>query len=148
TMVSHGKRGDQAREHAQRRKVRRFVIRLNLSLRARLLESDPRTLDEALSAASMQENKVESNKGEKPECVQCGKRHGGDVCWLKTGRCLKCGSKDDRIRECPRLKKFVPRGIPATVTKKSVAKPQPSAKESVLTGNDIDEVTTDYGESW
>ncbi|MQL69789.1 hypothetical protein Taro_002075 [Colocasia esculenta] len=93
-MASHGKRGDRAREHMQRRKV------------------DPRTLEEALNAASRQESIMEAYQGEKPECVHCGKRHGGDVCWLKSGRCLKCGSN----KECPNLKELVPRDVPATAT--------------------------------
>ncbi|MQL91534.1 hypothetical protein Taro_024149 [Colocasia esculenta] len=74
---------------------------------------------------------------EKPECVHCGKRHGGDVCWLKERRCLKCGSKDHQIRECPRLKKLVPRGVPATATTKLAA----PTKEKVLIGDDIDGIT-------
>ncbi|MQM14678.1 hypothetical protein Taro_047614 [Colocasia esculenta] len=52
---------------------------------------------------------------EKPECTQCGKRHGGKACWRKEGRCLKCGSKDHRLKECPNLKtKFTPRGASST----------------------------------
>ncbi|MQL99645.1 hypothetical protein Taro_032369, partial [Colocasia esculenta] len=137
-MVSHGKHSDRAREQAQRHMVRRFVRRLNPSLRVRLLESDPHTLDEALRAASRKESKVKSNHGEKPECVQCGKRHGRDVYLLKMGRCLKCGSKDHRIKECPRQREFVPQGVPATATKK-LATP---AKENGLIEDDIDEVTT------
>ncbi|MQL94009.1 hypothetical protein Taro_026656 [Colocasia esculenta] len=137
----HGMRGDRARELAQRRKVRRFMKRLNPSLRARLLESDPRTLEEALSVASRQESRVESNQGEKPECMQCSKRHGEDVCWLRVGRCLKCGTKDHRIGECPRLKELVPRGVPAPATRKLATKPQTPAKENVLTIDDIDDVT-------
>ena len=46
---------------------------------------------------------------EKPVCVHCGKRHGEDVCWTRLGRCLKCGSKNHRIKDCPNQKKrFVP----------------------------------------
>ncbi|MQL88521.1 hypothetical protein Taro_021084 [Colocasia esculenta] len=54
-------------------KVKKFVKGLKPSLRARLLESDPRTLEEALSVASRQEIRVESYQeepgNEKPECV-------------------------------------------------------------------------------
>ncbi|MQL73033.1 hypothetical protein Taro_005361 [Colocasia esculenta] len=66
-MTSHGKRGVRAREHAQRHKVRRFMRRLNPSLRTKLLEVDPRTLEDALNAASRQESRVEAYQGEKPE---------------------------------------------------------------------------------
>ncbi|MQL68180.1 hypothetical protein Taro_000468, partial [Colocasia esculenta] len=50
---------------------------------------------------------------EKPVCVHCGKRHGGDVCWTRLGRCLKCGSKNHRIKDCPNQKKrFIPPDVP------------------------------------
>ncbi|MQM13366.1 hypothetical protein Taro_046289 [Colocasia esculenta] len=74
---------------------------------------------------------------DRPECVHCGKRHGAIVCWLKEGRCLKCGSKGQQIRECPRLKKLVLRGVPATVATK-LATP---AKENVLARDGINDDT-------
>ncbi|MQM06828.1 hypothetical protein Taro_039659 [Colocasia esculenta] len=107
-MTSHGKCGARARDYEQRRKVKKFVMRLKPSLRTRLLESDPRTLDEALNTAKSTPQSVVSTASEKPKCVHCGKRHGADLCWKKAGRCLKCGGKDHRIRECSRLKKFIP----------------------------------------
>ncbi|MQL99482.1 hypothetical protein Taro_032204, partial [Colocasia esculenta] len=115
-IASHGKGGDRAREYAQRRKVEKFVMKLRPSLRAKLLEFDPDTLEEVLSAASKKRSRVETCQEEKPECEHCGKRHGGGVCWLKSRRCLKCGSKDHRIKECPNLKELVPRDVPATAT--------------------------------
>ncbi|MQL71503.1 hypothetical protein Taro_003829 [Colocasia esculenta] len=41
--------------------------------------------------------------GVKKECPHCGKTHGGCECWLVAGRCLKCGSSDHKIKDCPRL---------------------------------------------
>ncbi|MQM20555.1 hypothetical protein Taro_053577 [Colocasia esculenta] len=41
--------------------------------------------------------------GAKKECPHCGKTHGGSECWLVAGRCLKCGSSDHKIKDCPRL---------------------------------------------
>ncbi|MQL92624.1 hypothetical protein Taro_025251 [Colocasia esculenta] len=41
--------------------------------------------------------------GVKKECPHCGKTHGGSECWLVAGRCLKCGSSDHKIKDCPRL---------------------------------------------
>ncbi|MQL95943.1 hypothetical protein Taro_028611, partial [Colocasia esculenta] len=41
--------------------------------------------------------------GMKKECPHCGKTHGGSECWLVAGRCLKCGSSDHKIKDCPRL---------------------------------------------
>ncbi|MQL68042.1 hypothetical protein Taro_000336 [Colocasia esculenta] len=41
--------------------------------------------------------------GVKKECPHCGKTHGGSKCWLVAGRCLKCGSSDHKIKDCPRL---------------------------------------------
>ncbi|MQM01032.1 hypothetical protein Taro_033780 [Colocasia esculenta] len=41
--------------------------------------------------------------GAKKECPHCGKTHGGSECWLVADRCLKCGSSDHKIKDCPRL---------------------------------------------
>ncbi|MQL70279.1 hypothetical protein Taro_002591 [Colocasia esculenta] len=40
---------------------------------------------------------------EKPVCTQCGKRHGGEVCWVTSWRCLRCGDKNHKIRDCPKM---------------------------------------------
>ncbi|MQM06134.1 hypothetical protein Taro_038955, partial [Colocasia esculenta] len=69
---------------------------------------------------------------EKPECIHCGKRHGGNACWRKEGRCLRCGSKDHRLRECPNLKtKFISRDVSST-----------AIKEQGLSGDDLGDITT------
>ncbi|MQL80934.1 hypothetical protein Taro_013384 [Colocasia esculenta] len=39
----------------------------------------------------------------KKECPYCGKTHGGTECWMITSKCLKCGSSDHKIKDCPRL---------------------------------------------
>ncbi|MQM15725.1 hypothetical protein Taro_048676 [Colocasia esculenta] len=39
----------------------------------------------------------------KKECPHCGRAHGGMECWKLTGKCLKCGSSEHRIKDCPRL---------------------------------------------
>ncbi|MQM21232.1 hypothetical protein Taro_054267, partial [Colocasia esculenta] len=41
--------------------------------------------------------------GVKKECPHCGKTHDGSECWMITGKCLKCGSSDHKIKDCPRL---------------------------------------------
>ncbi|MQL88967.1 hypothetical protein Taro_021536, partial [Colocasia esculenta] len=51
--------------------------------------------------------------GVKKECPHCGRTHGGSECWMITGKCLKCGSSDHKIRDCPRLQQVVQRGAPA-----------------------------------
>ncbi|MQM00411.1 hypothetical protein Taro_033138, partial [Colocasia esculenta] len=51
--------------------------------------------------------------GVKKECPHCGKTHGGTECWMITGKCLKCGSNDHKIKDCPRLQQGVQRGAPA-----------------------------------
>ncbi|MQL97660.1 hypothetical protein Taro_030352 [Colocasia esculenta] len=48
--------------------------------------------------------------GVKNECPHCGKTHGGSECWLVAGRCLKCGSSDHKIKDCPRLQQGAQRG--------------------------------------
>ncbi|MQM10887.1 hypothetical protein Taro_043787 [Colocasia esculenta] len=45
--------------------------------------------------------------GVKKECPHCGKTHGGTECWMITGKCLKCGSSDHKIKDCPRLQQGV-----------------------------------------
>ncbi|MQL87189.1 hypothetical protein Taro_019729, partial [Colocasia esculenta] len=51
--------------------------------------------------------------GVKKECPHCGKTHGGTECWMITGKCLKCGSSDHKIKDCPRLQQGVQHGAPA-----------------------------------
>ncbi|MQL78101.1 hypothetical protein Taro_010518 [Colocasia esculenta] len=69
---------------------------------------------------------------EKPECIHCGKRHGGNACWRIEGSCLRCGSKDHRLKECPNLKtKFVSRDASSVII-----------KEQGLVWNDLGDVIT------
>ncbi|MQM21702.1 hypothetical protein Taro_054746, partial [Colocasia esculenta] len=82
--------------------------------------------------------------GRYTECVHYGKRHGRDLCWTKTRRCLKCGSPDHWIRECPKLKMFIPRGVPTTTTKPA-ARPQAPARVYALARGDADDITTGVG---
>ncbi|MQL82130.1 hypothetical protein Taro_014597 [Colocasia esculenta] len=51
--------------------------------------------------------------GVKKECPHCGKTHGGSECWMIAGKCLKCGSRDHKMKDCPRLQQGVQRGVPA-----------------------------------
>ncbi|MQL91456.1 hypothetical protein Taro_024063 [Colocasia esculenta] len=51
--------------------------------------------------------------GVKKECPHCGKTHGGTECWMVAGKCLKCGSSDHKIKDCPRDQQGVQRGAPA-----------------------------------
>ncbi|MQM21736.1 hypothetical protein Taro_054781, partial [Colocasia esculenta] len=51
--------------------------------------------------------------GVKKECPHCGKTHAGSECWMIAGKCLKCGSSDHKIKDCPRLQQGVQRGAPA-----------------------------------
>ncbi|MQL68692.1 hypothetical protein Taro_000945, partial [Colocasia esculenta] len=39
----------------------------------------------------------------KPVCTQCGKCHGGKVCWVTSGWCLRCGDKNHKIRDCLKM---------------------------------------------
>ncbi|MQM11407.1 hypothetical protein Taro_044316, partial [Colocasia esculenta] len=43
----------------------------------------------------------------KKECPHCRKTHGGTKCWMVAGKCLKCGSSDHKIKDCPRLQQGV-----------------------------------------
>ncbi|MQM00859.1 hypothetical protein Taro_033600, partial [Colocasia esculenta] len=51
--------------------------------------------------------------GVKKECPHCGKTHGGSECWMIAGKCLKCGSSDHKIKDCPKLQQGVQCGAPA-----------------------------------
>ncbi|MQM16973.1 hypothetical protein Taro_049937, partial [Colocasia esculenta] len=72
------------------------------------------TPQKTMTASNSQVPSVRS-PGEKKECPHCGKTHGGSECWLVAGRCLKCGSSDHKIKDCPRLQQGAQRGAPATV---------------------------------
>ncbi|MQM16464.1 hypothetical protein Taro_049420 [Colocasia esculenta] len=51
--------------------------------------------------------------GVKKECPHCGRTHGGSECWMITGNCLKCGSSNHKIKDCPSLQQGVQHGAPA-----------------------------------
>ncbi|MQL67938.1 hypothetical protein Taro_000213 [Colocasia esculenta] len=55
--------------------------------------------------------------GVKKECPHCGKTHGGTECWMIKGKCLKCGSSDHKIKDCPRLQQGAQRGAPSPAVK-------------------------------
>ncbi|MQM00579.1 hypothetical protein Taro_033314 [Colocasia esculenta] len=52
---------------------------------------------------------------DKKMCPHCGRAHGGTECWKLAGKCLKCGSTEHQIPDCPRLQQGVQRGAPAPV---------------------------------
>ncbi|MQM17520.1 hypothetical protein Taro_050492 [Colocasia esculenta] len=159
-MAGRGRHSAQSRRYEQNRKIKKFVRGLKPSVRARLLELDSRTLEETLGLATERENEVEAHRGKeeppkpfqrqnrkmkelmdaqkstvasgsgKPECIHCGKRHGGNVCWRAEGKCLRCGSKDHKLKECPNLKtKFIPRSVSSA-----------AIKEQGLPGDDLGDV--------
>ncbi|MQM03087.1 hypothetical protein Taro_035866 [Colocasia esculenta] len=76
-----------------------------------------------------QKSTVASGSG-KPECIHCGKCHGGNARWRAEGKCLSCGSKDHRLKECPNLKtKFNPRSASSA-----------AIKEQGLAGDDLGDI--------
>ncbi|MQL69928.1 hypothetical protein Taro_002240 [Colocasia esculenta] len=64
-MAGRGRRSAQSRRYEHSCKIKKFVKGLKPSLKARILEFDPRSLEEALSMANRQESRVESYQGEK-----------------------------------------------------------------------------------
>ncbi|MQL78828.1 hypothetical protein Taro_011270 [Colocasia esculenta] len=58
-MARRGRRSAQSRKYEQSRKVKKFVKGLKPSLKARLLEFDPCSLEEVLGVANRQESRVE-----------------------------------------------------------------------------------------
>ncbi|MQM19310.1 hypothetical protein Taro_052316, partial [Colocasia esculenta] len=55
-----------------------------------------------VASGSSQVPSQRSPSGQK-ECRHCGRAHGGTECWKLAGKCLKCGSSEHRIKDCPRL---------------------------------------------
>ncbi|MQL95710.1 hypothetical protein Taro_028380 [Colocasia esculenta] len=68
-------------------------------------------------AASSQQAAVPQSPSFQPSdkkmCPHCKRAHGGTECWKLAGKCLKCGSTEHQIRDCPRLQQFAQRGAPA-----------------------------------
>ncbi|KAG7594042.1 Zinc finger CCHC-type [Arabidopsis thaliana x Arabidopsis arenosa] len=55
-------------------------------------------------------DKVEDSKSDAKhnECATCGKNHSG-TCWRAVGACVRCGSKDHSIQNCPRMEQGTPK---------------------------------------
>ncbi|MQM08526.1 hypothetical protein Taro_041383 [Colocasia esculenta] len=69
----------------------------------------------------------------KKECPHCGRAQGGTECWRMAGKCLKCGSTEHQIRDCPRLQQGAQCGAPApAVTAAAPATGRPRAKLECL----------------
>ncbi|KAL5806334.1 hypothetical protein ACOSQ4_029067 [Xanthoceras sorbifolium] len=67
------------------------------------------------SATSMASTPKSAGRGPAPAlCDHCGRRHPGE-CWKLTGACLRCGSHDHFLRDCPQIRSPQPeRPAPAT----------------------------------
>ena len=82
--------------------------------------------------------------GDKAECKFCGKRHGGKECWMTTGKCLRCGSPDHKIKDCPKVQfitskaPVAARAVPATA--KPIGRPRALARVFALAREDIERV--------
>ncbi|MQL98461.1 hypothetical protein Taro_031171 [Colocasia esculenta] len=50
---------------------------------------------------------------DKKMCPHCGRAHDGTECWKLARKCLKCGSIEHQIQDCPRLQQFAQREAPA-----------------------------------
>ncbi|MQL99956.1 hypothetical protein Taro_032684 [Colocasia esculenta] len=55
-----------------------------------------------MASGSSQVPSQRSPSGQK-ECPHCWRAHGGMECLKLAGKCLKCGSSEHRIKDCPRL---------------------------------------------
>ncbi|MQL97792.1 hypothetical protein Taro_030490, partial [Colocasia esculenta] len=55
------------------------------------------------------------------ECPHCGRAHGGTKCWKLAGECLKCGSSEHRIKDCPRLQQGGQSGVAPAPTAAAAA---------------------------
>ncbi|MQM02165.1 hypothetical protein Taro_034927 [Colocasia esculenta] len=68
------------------------------------------TSQRSVAVGSTQVPSVRS-PGVKKECPHCGKTHGGTECWKIASKCLKCGSSDHKIKDCPRLQQGAQRVV-------------------------------------
>ncbi|MQM15240.1 hypothetical protein Taro_048183, partial [Colocasia esculenta] len=57
----------------------------------------------ALSQPSVVPPTPSFRPSDKKACPHCGMTHSGSKCWKLAGKCLKCGSTEHQIRDCPRL---------------------------------------------
>ena len=63
-------------------------------------------------------------------CSYCGKMgHNENTCWKKTGDCLRCGSSEHRIKDCPISRLSTARTTIETLV--SRGKPEPAGKPKV-----------------
>ncbi|MQM21601.1 hypothetical protein Taro_054644 [Colocasia esculenta] len=105
------------------RKAKKFVIGLKPSLRMKLYLEEKKASQKRPAATFQRQDKKKAvyqepqrpvttssaqvpsqrSPGVKKECPHCGKTHGGTECWMIAGKCLKCGSSDHKIKDCPRL---------------------------------------------
>ncbi|MQL97840.1 hypothetical protein Taro_030537 [Colocasia esculenta] len=56
-----------------------------------------------LAASGSRQVSSQHSPSGKKECPHCGRAHGSTECWKLAGKCLKCGSSEHRIKDCPRL---------------------------------------------
>ena len=82
--------------------------------------------------------------GDKTKCKFYGKQHGNKECWKVSGKCLRCGSLDHKIKDCPRTQNTV-RRAPVTTRAASVAakpagRPKAPARVFALTRDDAEGV--------
>ncbi|MQM13568.1 hypothetical protein Taro_046494 [Colocasia esculenta] len=84
--------------------------------------------------------------GVKKECPHYEKTHGGTECWMIAGKCLKCGSSDHKIKDCPRLQQGVQRRAPAPAAVAAAApatgrpgRPRAPARVFALAREDADQ---------
>ncbi|MQM22624.1 hypothetical protein Taro_055679, partial [Colocasia esculenta] len=104
---------------------------------------------QALSAACRQESEIDQymeekraaqkrsvppfqRPSDKKECPHCGRTHSGTECWKIAVKCLKCGSTEHQIRDCPGLQQSLLRGAPAPAAAPVTEKPgRPRAQARV-----------------
>ncbi|KAG7594056.1 Zinc finger CCHC-type superfamily [Arabidopsis thaliana x Arabidopsis arenosa] len=98
--------------------VRRFIRGLRIEIPG--LEEEKQMKPEKFSSRPSQPtkpmdkkrkfDKVEYTKSDtkRGECATCGKNHSG-TCWRAVGACVRCGSKDHSIQNCPRMEQGTPK---------------------------------------
>ncbi|MQL90104.1 hypothetical protein Taro_022694, partial [Colocasia esculenta] len=115
--------------------------------RKKAVYQSPQRLVEASSQQAVMPPSPSFRPNDKKMCPHYGRAHGGTECWKLAGKCLKCGSTEHQIQDCPRLQQSVQRGAPAPVAAAAaplvtgrLGRPRAQARVFALARDDVEQV--------
>ncbi|MQL87250.1 hypothetical protein Taro_019789, partial [Colocasia esculenta] len=123
---------------------KRFVPPFQRQDRKTIVYQSPQRLVEASSQQAVTPQSLGFRPSDKKACPHCGRAHSGNECWKLEGKCLKCGSTEHQIWDCPRLQQDVQRGAPAAAAAALVigipGRPRAQARVFALACEDAEKV--------